>query len=62
MNDHFSIDNFIVEHIDNWRSGKETIPEYRVISKYIKDSDKLKSITDLLQKDKLYKENTYFLI
>jgi len=56
LNDHFSIDNFIVEHIDNWRSGKETIPEYRVISKYVKDSEKLKPITDLLQKDKLYKE------
>ena len=56
LNDHFSIDNFIVKHIDNWRSGKETIPQYRVISKYIKDSDKLKPITDLLQKDKLYKE------
>jgi hypothetical protein len=56
LNDHFSMDNFIVEHIDNWRSGKQMIPEYRVISKYIKDSDKLKPITDLLQKDKLYKE------
>lgn len=56
MHDHFSIDNFIVEHIDNWRSGKETIPEYRVISKYIKDSEKLKPITELLQRDKLYKE------
>ena len=56
LNDHFSIDTFIVEHIDNWRSGKETIPEYRVISKYVKDSEKLKPITDLLQKDKLYKE------
>jgi hypothetical protein len=55
LNDHFSIDNFIVEHIDKWRSGKQTIPEYRVISKYIRDSDKLKPITDLLQKDKLYK-------
>ena len=56
LNDHFSIDNFIVENIDNWRSGKQTIPEYRVISKYIKDSDKLKGITDLLQSDKRYKE------
>ena len=56
LHDHFSIDNFIVAHIDNWRSGRETIPEYRVISKYIKDSVKLKPITDLLQRDKLYKE------
>jgi hypothetical protein len=55
LNDHFNIDNFIVEHIDNWRKGTNTIPEYRVISKYIKDSEKLKPITDLLSKDKLYK-------
>lgn len=53
---HFSIENSIVEHIDNWQSGKQTIPSYRVLSKYIKDSEKLKPITDLLQKDKLYKE------
>mgnify|MGYP007082188063 FL=1 len=56
LNDHFGVDNFIVEHIDNWRKGTQTIPEYRVISKYIKESDKLKPITDLLLKDKLYKE------
>ncbi|HRQ18296.1 MAG TPA: hypothetical protein PL085_14570 [Agriterribacter sp.] len=56
LNDHFSIENFIVENIDNWLSGKQSIPEYRVISKYIKDSDKLKPITALLQKDELYKE------
>lgn len=56
LDDHFSIDNFIVEHIENWRSGKETIPDYRVISQYIKKSKKLKPITDLLEKDRLYKE------
>jgi hypothetical protein len=56
LNDHFNLDNFIVEHIDNWRKGEQTIPEYRVISKYIKDSDKLKPITELLSKDKLYKD------
>lgn len=56
LNDHFDIENFIVEHIDNWRKGTERIPEYRVISKYIRDSDKLKPITDLLSKDKLYKD------
>lgn len=56
LNDNFSTDNFIVQHIDNWSKGIETIPEYRIISKYIKDSSKLKPITDLLQKDKLYKK------
>lgn len=54
--DHFSIDNFIVSQIDNWRKGTDTIPEYRVMSKYIKDSPKLQAITELLQKDKTYKD------
>lgn len=56
LNDHFSIENFIVEKIDNWRKGTNTIPEYRVISKYIQDSEKLKPITELLKKDELYKD------
>ena len=56
LSDHFSIDNFIVEQIDNWISGKESIPEYRVILKYIKDSSKLKPINDLLNKDDRYKK------
>jgi len=55
LSDHFSIENFIVEKIDNWRKGTDTIPEYRVISKYIQDSEKLKPITELLRKNKLYK-------
>ncbi|PKP17427.1 MAG: hypothetical protein CVU06_13175 [Bacteroidetes bacterium HGW-Bacteroidetes-22] len=55
LSDHFSIDNFIVTQIDNWRSGKATIPEYRVISKYIKDSSKLIPINQLLSKDDSYK-------
>lgn len=55
LSDHFSIDNFIVAQIDNWRSGKDTIPAYRVISTYIKDSSKLMPITQLLSKDDRYK-------
>jgi hypothetical protein len=55
LHDHCNLDNFIVEQIDNWIKGTKTIPEYRVISKYIKDSAKLKPITDLLLKDELYK-------
>jgi len=52
----FSIDNFIVEKIENWRKGTETIPEYRVISQYIKESSKLQPISDLLKKDDRYKK------
>lgn len=54
LDDHFSIDNFIVTQIDNWIKGLDSIPEYRVMSKYIKDSPKLKPITSLLLRDKTY--------
>lgn len=56
LQDNFSIDNFIVEKIDNWRKGTETIPEFRVISRYIKESQKLKPISNLLKKDDRYKK------
>jgi len=56
LQDNFCIDNFIVEKIDNWRNGTNSIPEFRVISKYIKESPKLKPISDLLKKDDRYKK------
>ena len=56
LKDHVSLENFIVTHIDNWRKGSETIPEYRVISSYIKNSAKYKALNDLLKKDNRYKE------
>lgn len=56
LEDHFSIDNFIVQQIDNWRKGTEKLPEYRIMSKYIRESPKLNSITVLLHQDKIYKE------
>lgn len=59
LEDHFSIENFIVNQIENWRKGTETIPEYRVISKYIKDSPRLEPINKLLRKDDRYKKIRY---
>ncbi len=56
LKDNFSLENFVVTQIDNWRKGTETIPEYRVISKYIKESPRLKPITNLLSKDSSYKD------
>jgi len=56
LNDNFSIDNLIVEKINNWLKGKEQLPDYRVMSQYIKNSDKLKAVNDLLDKDKRYRE------
>lgn len=56
LEDNYSIENFIVTQIDKWREGTDTIPEYRVISKYIRDSQKLEPINNLLQKDDRYKK------
>lgn len=54
--DNYSVNNFMVSKIDNWVKGTETIPEYRIISKYIKESPKLESINKLLSKDDTYKK------
>jgi hypothetical protein len=55
LEDNFNSDNFFVTQIDNWREGTDKLPEYRIMSQYIKDSPKLKAITDLLQQDQTYK-------
>lgn len=56
LENHSSIENFIVERIENWRNGTEELPTFRVMSQYIKESDKLNPITDLLSRDSFYKE------
>ena len=57
LQDNFSLDNFIVEKIDNWLNGKEQLPEYRVMNDYVRNSKKLKEINDVLFQDKAtYKE------
>jgi len=56
LQDNWNIDNFIVSKIDKWLKGVETIPEYRIISNYIKDSHKLSSINKLVQRDDRYKK------
>lgn len=51
----FSIENFIVEKINNWLQGNEKLPEYRVMSQYIKSSEVLKPINDVFGVDDRYK-------
>ncbi|MFH1935741.1 MAG: hypothetical protein ABIN18_29755 [Pseudomonadota bacterium] len=55
LKDNFSIENFVVEKINNWLQGKETLPEYRVMSQYIRASKTLKPLNDLLYGDDRYK-------
>ncbi len=37
LQDNVSLDNFIVEKIDNWLNAKEQLPEYRIMSDYVKN-------------------------
>ena len=55
LKNNFSIDSLIVENINNWLQGKEKLPEYRVMSEYIKSSEVLKPINDVFGADKRYK-------
>ncbi len=55
LKDHFSIENFVVEKINNWLRGKEKLPEYRKMSEYIRASESLKVINELLYGDSRYK-------
>jgi len=56
LDDNFSIENFVVEKINNWFHGKEQLPEYRIMSNYIRKSEKLAEVNVLLYKDNTYKE------
>lgn len=45
LRNNFSIENFVVEKIHNWLQGKEKLPEYRIMSQYIKTSEALSRST-----------------
>jgi hypothetical protein len=55
LHENFSIENFVVEKINGWLQGREKLPEYRVMSQYIKTSETLKPINDVLNVDDRYK-------
>lgn len=56
LSDNISHKSFVVEKIDNWVRGKYKLPEYRIMSQYIRNSVKLSEINDLLYKDNKYKD------
>jgi hypothetical protein len=56
LDDHFSIDNFVVEKIDNWLKAKEKLPTIQIMNNYIQKSEKVAGIYKLLQKDNRYSE------
>jgi hypothetical protein len=56
LKDNFSIDNFIVEKINHWLQGKEKLPEYRVMSEYIRNHNDLQVINSSLYSNDNYKK------
>ena len=55
LEDHFSTMNFVVEQIDNWLRGKDQLPEYRIMSQYIRSSERVAPITALVFSGDRYK-------
>lgn len=56
LDEHVSIENFVVEKIEKWLNGKEQLPDIRDINNYIQKSEKVANIYKLLHKDKRYSE------
>lgn len=56
LKNNYSLDNYVVEQIDNWLNGKEKLPEYRIMSNYIRSSKEVSKINELLNKDDRYKK------
>jgi hypothetical protein len=55
LEDHASIDNFVVKQIDDWVTGKAQLPEYRIMSQYIRSASRVAPITVILDADNRYK-------
>lgn len=56
LKDNFSIANFVVDQIQNWLEGKDQLPDYRVMSQYIRKSAELAKLNKLLYANTTYKE------
>lgn len=54
--ENFTEENLIVEKIEKWRRGLETLPDTRSINNYIEKSEKTRRIYHLLHKDNRYSE------
>ena len=59
LDDHSSFDNYIVDKINNWIKGTETIPSFEKMSKYIMESAKVSEITQLIYKNSSFKGSIF---
>lgn len=56
IKDHCNVGEFIVGQINDWLHGKKQLPDYRVMSLYLKNSDSLSGINAYLYSDNRYKK------
>jgi len=55
LEDNSTIENFIVETISDWIKGNKELPSFKEMAKYIKNSNRVSEINQLLDLDKYIK-------
>lgn len=55
LEDEFGIENLVVKQIDDWVKGRKPLPEYRVMSQYIRSSAKVSVMNSIFFADDRYK-------
>ena len=48
LKNNFNIENIVVQQIDNWLNGKDSLPEFRIMSRYIRDVKSLENLRSLV--------------
>ena len=56
LEDNFTLENRVVEKINDWLQGKAQIPEFRIMSDYIRRSARVSMLNELIYSDHRYKE------
>lgn len=54
VENHFSLEEFIVERIEGWRSGLVKLPSFKTMLAYLQQSDSLESLNKVLAMDDRY--------
>lgn len=55
IEDNCNAEKFLVDKVNNWLHGKDQLPRYRVMSAYIRNSEKLYEINKLIHSNNRYK-------
>jgi hypothetical protein len=59
LDEHYSFENRKVAKIDDWLTGKEEIPEFKIMSNFVISSQKVTEITKLLYPNCVFKGSPY---